>query len=123
MISDALIAEVEQGIGADPRLDADALRALGFTTQGDGHWHVEGMTIWNSSRSVTKSLDLVIALVEWKLPDLKWQSSGQTPSCGRYTALIRSGNELEQSFEGAATSPARALLSAFLRAVREKHGA
>jgi len=123
MISEILIDEVQRGFGSDPRLDADTLRALGFTSKGDGHWHFEGMTIWNSSRSVTKSLDLVIALVEWRLPDLEWHSSGQKTPRARYTALIRSGSELGRNVEGTATSPARALLGAFLRAVRaERHG-
>ena len=80
-------------------------------------------TIWNASRSVTKSLDLVIALVEWRLPDLEWQASGQKNCCASYTAVIRSGGAFERNFEGTAASPARALLGAFLRAVLEKHGA
>ncbi|MGO4678192.1 hypothetical protein AB4Z40_35615, partial [Bosea sp. 2YAB26] len=62
-------------------------------------------------------------LVQWKLPDFEWQASGQKKACPSCTAVIRSGNEFERNFEGTAASPARALLGAFLRAVRERHGA
>ncbi|WP_210185099.1 hypothetical protein [Bosea sp. BIWAKO-01] len=119
VITEKLIENVENGEGFDPNLDSDVLNAMGFTLGRDGRWHIAGMTIWQTSRHVTKSLDLVIELVQWRLPGWEWQATGKYDGRTICRASMRADDQNSKCFKGLATSPARALLGAFLRALRE----
>lgn len=140
--TDDLIERVERGAGEDRRLDADICIALRIHPYGSGHWlkdrvssfhhdtncdgwvqpmDRDGVTplpggSWKTG-AYTTSLDAVLALIEEKLPGAAFVVHG--PDDGWFFGGI--GPCLGEAWgdDCSATSPARALLAAALRALKE----
>lgn len=110
---DELIERVEEGEGADRAIDGDIFVALGpdHATKLLRHFARE-------APAYTTSLDAVLALIEEKLPGWHWSVSQQV---GGYFRGNLWNHDLKWEVYKLATSPARAMLAAFLRAHEEQH--
>lgn len=112
-----LAERCERGIGWDSALDKAIMRALGYSWRGMDYWHDDGKTIWKGQTCFTASLDATVALLERVLPGWGWKTGAPLPSPGKPWATVFT---VEQRTHGNATSPARALLAAILRALAAK---
>jgi hypothetical protein len=125
MLAD-LIKRVEEGEGADRELDRDIWCALGWTWERrewlycpDGRRRDPTSVIdWLIYQmGLTASLDAVVALVEDKLPGTEWEARRlRLFSVGR---VWDRGYHDISSVAAEASSPARALLAAALKAIEE----
>ncbi|KUL94365.1 hypothetical protein DK26_15270 [Bosea sp. WAO] len=146
---DELIERVEKGEGADRELDCLLVAILdGRTIREDGSmilarnsrpphdeyivgWIDLGETRRNFSeghsvppvRRYTASLDAVLTLIEEKLPGWTWyvQTYEGVPTEAAMWPPKTPGGLTIEKHSGFTTSPARALLAAFLRAHKEQH--
>jgi len=128
---DELIERVEKFEGADRELDGMVAAAMlqpqrngwkpwacpgGYVLTETGDKPRPGMGQFIPAPSYTTSLDAVIALIEEKLPG--WACKMERNSAGLSWGAVWNRHS-DKSAE--ATSPARALLAAFLRAHKEQH--
>lgn len=127
MISDEMIARVESGTGADQTLGRAVLEACGWRKTVIGHFYGP-LYYWSSPngkigfndddfyrRDPTASLDAVVSLIEAKLPGEGWQ-----------IIVHDDGGPIQAHICEAvadASSPARALLAATLRVLKENSDA
>jgi hypothetical protein len=120
----ALIERVESGTGWDRELDGKIVRALSGSKD---HWFPfsDGFMTEHTAPELTGSLDAVIRLIEAKLPGwghchaTGWDADGR---CGGFVSPGRTV-DLTKAIMGQAGTPARALLSAALRAIQESRNA
>lgn len=127
----ALIERVESGAGYDNELNKNVALALGWTIETglpQGlRWRKPDGTLtagnpeYEDAINATGSLDAVLSLIEAKLPGCGhcyatgWDAEG---NCGGFISPERTV-DLTTATMGQAPSPARALLSAALRAIQE----
>ena len=110
-----LAERCERGSGWDSALDKAIMRALGYSWRGMDYWHDDGKTIWKGQTCFTASLDATVALLDRVLPLAEWEvtTTGFKPGA----TVIPNGSKHAGAY---ATSPARALLAAILRALAAK---
>jgi hypothetical protein len=123
----ALAERVEAGSGKDRNLDADIFQRLGGpdweralirVAEPCGCPEDQAIDYARSRHSpdYTVSLDAAVALLGRVLPGWSWQA-GATVGAGAVARIAQDG--LRRS-DGVASSPARALLAATLRALAQK---
>lgn len=110
-----LAERCERGSGWNSALDKAIMRALGYSWRGMDYWHDDGETIWKGRTCFTASLDASVALLERVLPGWWWALNQEGESVFAVHVW-----RLMVDARGEATSPARALLAAILRALAAK---
>lgn len=131
----ALIERVESGAGSDRQIEIDIMVALGWSYERRGRdakkWMYPPAGEAGRSRlnpydaiawkfRLTSSLDAVLSLIEAKLPGWSWENG----SVGGKRGWAAMCDERQANHVGSnAPTPARALLSAALRAIQESRNA
>lgn len=111
----ALAERVEGLTEADRNVGSDVLRALGYTWRGMDYWNRDNNHILKGcgASTIIASLDAVVSLIEQVLPGVTKHGYGRAAADIIIGTVEHNGNFFTSA---RATSPARALLAATLRA-------
>lgn len=131
-ITDALIARVEGGSGADRELDAEVAVAVGkalrlFEGGQDPGWVAvpsaseRDAEVWDLADPYTASLDAVAALAEEMLPGWRWNVTRFEN--GLWDADAGKDDDSQWVFVAGIATEVRARLAALLRSLQQKDAA
>lgn len=117
-----LIERVESGTGGDRLLDVQIENALGIARFRQEHPGADFDDVRVDVRPLTSSLDAVLALIEAKLPG--WHGNVEVgrplqDSTKVSAIMIGPTEDPDDCRQADASSPARALLAATLKALKE----
>jgi hypothetical protein len=115
----ALALRVESGSGSDRELDSAILDFLNDPSAEPTWPFVEGSYAASITPPLTASIDAVVALIEEKLPDAAWLVARQGKPDG-FFVHAGVGQAQCNSITAPGVTPARALLAAALRAMKEE---
>ena len=120
---DALIARVEGATGPDSAIDGEIAKLCGWTFErmhnrdAKPYWRKPGVTEWfmrSELPNYSGSLDAALDLVKAKLPGWYWKINSDG-----YAILLLDDDGIEfPVVEAFGATPALALLSAFLKALK-----
>lgn len=117
MTLDELIERVEKGEGADRELDLAVIKEVWPFALVLRHNSETGENETATYHNPTTSLDSVVMLIEQKLTGSRWLTVGYAGEKPDEGCVSLAGQD--ERHDGKAASPARALLAATLRAIKE----